>query len=373
MRFEFGALPWEMLGKRPVMITLTYPGEWEVWVPNARVLAKHREAFRARWERRYGPVIGAWVTEFQKRGAPHLHLYVALPDSVSEDEYKGLQQRTINRRLTERNYGSYEARKRLRAPRGDFAMWLRTAWWQVVGSELKAHHGRGVDIATAFYSDQAESMANRARVAEYFWRESGKWAQKNPPDGFGSLKFYGRWGGKRGFNPVVTEAQLSDTAGYEIRRVLRRMQLGKMREAAKRTGRRVHRHAGRSRGRDGLTVFNVDGRSQGPRLLDWAERTVMLKAGWPTPEETGGFRRFDRAMLRMFPEIPIDTEGPPEPWDDVEFPEWIDPEDALHDAYVAHLERERAIDDHLEALAHREWRKAVLREQDRRRYAQRKG
>jgi hypothetical protein len=29
MRFEFGALPWELLGRRPVMITLTYPREWD--------------------------------------------------------------------------------------------------------------------------------------------------------------------------------------------------------------------------------------------------------------------------------------------------------------------------------------------------------
>src|SRR4051794_29610691 len=44
MRFEFSALPWEKLGRRPVMITLTYPGEWEVWVPDSRVFTRNREA-----------------------------------------------------------------------------------------------------------------------------------------------------------------------------------------------------------------------------------------------------------------------------------------------------------------------------------------
>jgi hypothetical protein len=178
MRFEFSALPWEMLGQRPVMITLTYPGEWEVWVPNSRVFTRHREALQERWRRRYGTPIGVWVTEFQTRGAPHLHLYVALPDEVSDSEYRALQKRTIDRRVAERRLGPYRARKQLRAPNGEFGKWLRTAWWKVVGSELPAHHGRGVDIATAFFSAQAEEEANRVRVAEYFWRESGKWATR---------------------------------------------------------------------------------------------------------------------------------------------------------------------------------------------------
>ena len=89
MRFEYGALPWEMLGRRPVMITLTYPGDWDVWVGDARELHKHREALRSRWTRKFGTPIGVWVTEFQKRGAPHLHMYMALPKEVSEKEYLG--------------------------------------------------------------------------------------------------------------------------------------------------------------------------------------------------------------------------------------------------------------------------------------------
>jgi hypothetical protein len=72
------------------MITLTYTGDWDVWVGDARELHKHREALRSRWTRRFGTPIGVWVTEFQKRGAPHLHMYMALPDEVSDKEYLGL-------------------------------------------------------------------------------------------------------------------------------------------------------------------------------------------------------------------------------------------------------------------------------------------
>ena len=33
----------------------------------------------------------------------------------------------------------------------------------MVGSELKASHGRGADIATAFFSEKAEAQANRVQ------------------------------------------------------------------------------------------------------------------------------------------------------------------------------------------------------------------
>ena len=361
MRFEYGALPWELLGRRPVMITLTYPGNWELWVADARELHRHRENLKERWRRRLGTPIGVWVTEFQRRGAPHLHLYLGLPDEVSEKEYEGLQKRTISRKILERRVGSYEARSRLRAPSGEFATWLRTAWWEVVGSELPAHHAHGVDIATAFYSDQAEAQANRARVAEYFWRESGKWAQKQPPEGFGGLKFYGRWGQKQGFVPVVSVTEMDERVGLELRRVLRRMQLGKMRESARRSGRKLPRNAGRSRGRDGLTVFNVDGHAIGPKLLAWAEQAALNKASRATGMEEHASGPFRRAMLRSLSEIRIDPEPTPDPDEqlDPDPPMWEDEEEAAIDALIAADEARQAAGEAL----HEAW----LAERDRER------
>lgn len=308
MRFEFGALPWELLGKRPVMVTLTYPPEWELWVPDARALHRHREALKERWRRRYGTPMGVWVTEFQRRGAPHLHMYLALPDEVSDEEYVGLRRRTIRRKILERKLGRHDARRRVRAPQGEFSMWLRTAWWDIVGSELRAHHGRGVDIATAFFSEQAEEQANRTRVAEYFWRESGKWAQKIPPEGFGGMRFYGRWGNKQGFTPLVSTTELNEAVGLELRRMMRRMMRGKMQEAATRTGRPVPRNAGRSRGRDGLTVFGVDGTIWGPRLRECAERIALEKAERRSDEERQVLRS-RRTSPRALSELRIDIDA----------------------------------------------------------------
>ena len=121
-------------------------------------------------------------------------MYVGLPDQVSDADYGALQLRTVKRKQREQVMGPYEARRRTPPVAGEFGEWLRTAWWESVESGLPAHHKRGVDVAVAFFSEDAASTTNRVKVADYFWRESGKWAQKNPPEGFGSLKFYGRWG-----------------------------------------------------------------------------------------------------------------------------------------------------------------------------------
>lgn len=328
MRLDFGALPWEMLGKRPVMVTLTYPGDWQQWVPDARTLVRHREALKERWRRKYGMPVGVWVVEFQKRGAPHLHMYLALPDSVSDQEYAGLQHRTTRRRNLERRYGSYEARRRMRAPSGEFGNWIRTAWWEIVGSKSKAHHGRGVDLAVMFFSDKAEETADRVRVAEYLWRESGKWAQKQPPEDFGSLKFYGRWGDKLGFKPRLTEDQVDEQVGYEIRRVMRKLQTVKRRQDAERRGYKFRPELGGTRGRDGLTVFDVDGRKLSPVLRSWAEDVVAWKAVHfgPKPEPEWHWRSVRDPSLRAFNEF--DSGG--------------EDEDDGYEAWLEHQAREEA-------------------------------
>ena len=336
MRFEFSALPWELLGPRPAMITLTYPGEWDLWVPDARTFVRHREALKERWRRKFSSPIGVWVVEFQRRGAPHLHMYLGLPEEVSDKEYWGLQDRTMRRHRLERELGPYEARKRMRAPSGEFATWLRTAWWEVVGSELSTHHGRGTDIATAFFSDEAERTANRARVAEYFWRESGKWAQKQTPEGFGPLKFYGRWGQAEGFKPNPSHEELSEAAAYEVRRVLRKLVNLRLRQAYALSGKKPPKGAGRSRGRDGMTVFDIDGEAWGPRLRAWAEVCAADKETERAGVEPVVWYRGSKDVLRALRELPAPE---PDEFDPDTFdPDWMDPPEFDPDEWEARQE-----------------------------------
>jgi len=343
MRFLFSALPWELLGARPAMITLTYPGDWQLYVPNSEVLRHHREAFKERWRKRFGPPVGVWIVEFQRRGAPHLHLYLGLPENVTGEDYCQLQERTMRRKRRELDVGQHRARWQTPPVSGEFGEWLRRVWWEIVGSGLPAHEKRGVDVAVAFFSEQAESRANRAKVGDYFWRESGKWKQKRPPEDFGSLRFYGRWGQKEGFNPVVSAERIEEIVFYEMRRMMRRLRVAKLREQARRTGRRVDLKAGLPRGRDGMTVFDVDGRRLGPRLLACAERNALEKAG----------TRADRVMrYRSGPSWRAASELVVSESEDEQDPGWLDEPDFTDFDPAAAAEEYWSRRDEEEAVIH---------------------
>jgi hypothetical protein len=146
MRWLSATLPWEVLGARLVMLSLTYPGDWRPWVVDGREFDGRRRAFLERWRRRWGAPAGVWVKEFQQSGRPHMHLYLAIPDEVQAHEYEGLRERTVLRHRLERQHGRYDGRAKLPAIGqkygGEFAMWLRDSWSEVVGTQgvVPAHH-----------------------------------------------------------------------------------------------------------------------------------------------------------------------------------------------------------------------------------------
>ncbi len=65
----------------PAMITLTYPGDWLTVAPSADAVKRvHFKALAKRWQRNWGhPLRCVWKLEFQRRGAPHLHLFTVPP------------------------------------------------------------------------------------------------------------------------------------------------------------------------------------------------------------------------------------------------------------------------------------------------------
>ena len=100
-------------GRVPAMVTLTYPGDWEGVAPDGASVKRHMVLWRKRFQREYGePARYIWKLEFQRRGAPHIHLWMAPPMSPG------------------------------RSGRG-FAQWLSEAWAQVVDhpdAEQKSRH-----------------------------------------------------------------------------------------------------------------------------------------------------------------------------------------------------------------------------------------
>ena len=294
MRRLFLSLPWELCGPRPALISLTYPADWVRWVPDGRTWERHRKSFERRWVRRWGePLVGVWVKEFQGTGRPHLHLYVGLPTAMSAEDFAGLRERTLLRHRLERIHGTYEGRKRVPPIGGDhggeFGLWLRQAWSEVVGTKPYepgstlsrferggAHHARGADVAVMFWSDEAEQAADRTKVADYLAREAGKWRQKMPPAGFvGVGRFYGSWGRSVGFEPESTTTWLDPLVAAEVERRLVRWvgwKLAIIRHGAPRAG----TFAARRRGNE-VAAFGL-GPDQAARLLRWSEAAASPQA-----------------------------------------------------------------------------------------------
>lgn len=131
-----------------IMLTLTYPANFPM---DGRLVKNHWRRFR-QWMIRNGAVTGLWVLEFQKRGAPHFHVFIREP----------LDRQAVS-----------------------------DAWYRVVGSNDPRHHGAGTRI---------ELFRNPPALGSYVMKYAAKMEQKDVPDGFGSVgRFWGTWG-----NPEIT-------------------------------------------------------------------------------------------------------------------------------------------------------------------------
>jgi hypothetical protein len=193
MRFKISCLPWELLADRLVLITLTVPGStWLDNVPNAEALAQCREAFLRRWERKFGePPMGIWWVEFQTSGAPHIHLYVGLPSSVSAEDLDGFRVRAAMRRGLVAEHGKYRGRgltPRIGSHNGQahadnlggaFGEWLLESWADIVASADANHRFRGVDVEPSYWGSEDFVRENVARVVGYLAAEGGKCRRRN--------------------------------------------------------------------------------------------------------------------------------------------------------------------------------------------------
>lgn len=78
----FGYLDLSPFAERDlVMITLTYPMDWQEVVGTKAHASRHLRRLRYRFEREFGsPIMGLRKLEFQARGAPHFHILMAKPE-----------------------------------------------------------------------------------------------------------------------------------------------------------------------------------------------------------------------------------------------------------------------------------------------------
>ena len=186
-------------GRVPAMVTLTYPGDWEVVAPDGASVKRHMVLWRKRFQREYGESARyIWKLEFQRRGAPHIHLWMAPPISPG------------------------------RSGRS-FAQWLSEAWAQVVDHpdvEQKARHrlaGTAIDVRNGL------KACDPKRLAIYFTKHSSpnmngdKEYQHIVPElwrqpGRGPGRFWGVYG----LNRAVAVVEVAQDAYLAARRIVRR-------------------------------------------------------------------------------------------------------------------------------------------------------
>jgi hypothetical protein len=179
----------------PGMVTLTYPGDWLTVAPSGKVVKDHLKAFRKRYERAWGePLRCVWKLEFQRRGAPHVHMLMVPPHG-----HIGGQ---------------------------TFREWISLAWADVVAHPDPGEYAKHVRAGTGV--DYAEGLraSDPRRVAVYFLKHStfaDKAYQHIVPEewqepGKGPGRFWGYWGLRAEVVAVEVEQATGDQAGRTLRR-----------------------------------------------------------------------------------------------------------------------------------------------------------
>jgi len=186
-------------GRVPAMVTLTYPGDWEVVATDGASVKRHMVLWRKRFQREYGePARYIWKLEFQRRGAPHIHLWMAPPISPG------------------------------RSGRG-FAQWLAETWAHIVDHPDPVQIARHRLAGTAIDVRNGLKACDPKRLAIYFTKHSSpnlhgnKEYQHIVPElwqqpGRGPGRFWGVYGLKKAIAVVEVALDTYLTARRIVRR-----------------------------------------------------------------------------------------------------------------------------------------------------------
>ncbi|GEO97581.1 hypothetical protein KTU01_37040 [Kocuria turfanensis] len=204
-------------GGVPAMVTLTLPGDWLPVAPTAKAYQALVLKLRKRWETAWGRVNAVWKREFQRRGAPHTHMFVTVPQGTA----------TIIR------WGETEP---VEVP---FRQWLSHTWADIVNhpdpEERRKHilAGTGVDYADGLRATDPQ------RLAVYFSKHGDaggaakEYQNQAPPEWAGQSvgRFWGYWH----LDKATTTVDLAPEDFLAASRMMRRH------HGAKRLTRRVRR------------------------------------------------------------------------------------------------------------------------------------
>lgn len=180
----------------PAMVTLTYPGDWLTVAPSGREVKKHLKAFRKRYERAWNETLRCvWKLEFQRRGAPHVHMLMTPPHGTSKD---GLI----------------------------FREWLSRTWADVVAHPEPDEYARHVRAGTGVDYAEGQRARDPKRVGVYFSKHASfaakeyqhvvpvEWEEPGNTPG----RFWGYWGLRKKTVVVEVEPAVAVIAGRTLRR-----------------------------------------------------------------------------------------------------------------------------------------------------------
>jgi hypothetical protein len=196
---ELDYTPLVECGRVPTMVTLTYPGDWESVAPDGASVKRHMVLWRKRFQREWRePARYIWKLEFQRRGAPHIHLWMAPPHAVGRSRRK-------------------------------FRDWLSQEWADIVAHpdpEQRARHllaGTAIDILNGLRA------CDPKRLAIYFTKHSS-------PNKFGNKEYQhivpeawrcpgqgpGRFWGVHGLHRATAIVAITQDSYLTARRIIRR-------------------------------------------------------------------------------------------------------------------------------------------------------
>lgn len=215
------------MGLRLPMTTLTYPGDWLAVAPTGKAVKRHLEIFRRRFERAWGfAYVGIWKLEFQRRGAPHLHLWGPEPEGAAGDLRQIQHAADV---LAWEASGRKGRKPYFRPAVGDglpYRDWLSAVWADIVDHPDPEQRRRHRLAGTAVDFREGERMRDPRRLAVYFTKHgsfSAKEYQHQVPDawaepGAGPGRFWGYWG----LDPATAGVELHPETAVWAGRILRR-------------------------------------------------------------------------------------------------------------------------------------------------------
>lgn len=173
------------------LVTLTYPGEWLSVAPDSATCHAHLLAFRKRFERTYKRrLVTIWKREFQRRGAPHYHLFMVCPGMVNGETFRE---------------------------------WTARVWSEIVGHADPLQCERHRLAGTAVDYAEGARFSDPRRLGVYFSKHGSfvaKDYQNNPPEEWtGSVgRFWGYWH----LSPAVAVVEVAPDVARAVVRTARR-------------------------------------------------------------------------------------------------------------------------------------------------------